>query len=90
MVSGSFTAYLENDSVEMYTKFNANTQFSLFMYMKNPSATAGQGKNWIGVYLPACVITGQPKGDADGIVTIDVSFQAGEDASGKDIFVSFV
>jgi hypothetical protein len=89
-VSGSFTTYLENDNVDMFTKFNSNTQFSLFLYAKNPTAVAGQGKNYFGFFVPAAIITGQPKADTDGIVTIEVAWQAGEDANGKDIFVSFV
>jgi len=89
-VSGSFTTYLEQDNVAMFTKFNNNTKFSLFLYAKNPTAVAGQGANYIGMFIPAAIITGQPKADTDGVVTIDVSFQAGEDDNGKDIFVSFV
>ena len=89
-ISGSFTAYMSTLDVAIYDKFNANTEFSLFLRAQNPSGVPGETQNHIGVYLPKCIITGQPKADSDGVVTIQVAFQAGFDANNEDIFMAFV
>lgn len=89
-ISGSFTAYMSTTDVSIYSKFNANTEFSLFLRAQNPSGVSGETQNHIGIYLPKCIIVGQPKADSDGVMTIQVSFQAGFDDNNEDIFMAFV
>jgi hypothetical protein len=88
-VSGSFVTYLDSTNVNYYEKFNKNQNFSLFFYMANPNAIAGEMKNAIGVYIPSAIITSQPKADQDGVMTIQVDFQVGSD-DGKDIVIGFM
>jgi len=75
--SGSFVTYQETDSVEYYTKFNTNAEFSMFAYAGIPTSTAGEYKDIVAFFLPTCVITAQPLADADGIATRSIDFSTG-------------
>jgi len=89
-VSGSFTTYMDSADVNIFDKFDANSKFSLFLRAQNPTAVAGESKEHVGIYLPSCLITAQPKGDADGVITISVDFEAGLDDNEEDIFIGFI
>lgn len=89
-VTGSFTPYMATDSTALFDAFNAETKFSLFGYVANPGASAGQKKQVVAFYLPSCKITNMPKADADGLMQYNVEFQAEPDATGSSLFISFI
>jgi len=90
-VSGSVTCYMSDSDTAMYDKFNANITFRLFFYATNPVAgVAGGKKEAFAVHVPNCVITSIAKADADGIMTLNISFVAGEPVSGSDVNVAFI
>ena len=89
-VSGSFTTYGETDSVDLYNKFNENTEFSLFAFAGIPTGVSGEIQDVVAFYVPRAIITAKPMADADGIGTYSVDFQAGfsEDANTDVVLVS--
>ena len=89
-VSGSLTPYFLSDDVSLYTKFDQNTEFSLFGYAKIDTGTTGEFKDVVAFYIPKAIITEDAKGDQDGIVTEPISFQAGVDSTGSDITLAFI
>lgn len=91
-VSGSFNPYKQDNSVANYTKFNANTEFSVFGYMANPTSTAGQFDGVVAFYLPKCIITELGEADQDGLLQESISFQAsrGSDGSTEELYIGLV
>ena len=92
-ISGSFTPYMDTTDVSLYTKFDQNTEFSLFLRAWNPTATAGEFQQCWGIFVPKCIITSQPKADQDGVMQYNIEFQAGTDSSGtyaSDIYIGFM
>lgn len=91
-ITGSFNPYQQTDSIANYTKFNANTEFSLFAYAKNDTSTAGQFGNIVAVYMPKCLITELGEADADGLVQESINFQASRGTAGttSEIYFCFI
>jgi CBS domain-containing protein len=84
-ISGSINPYLDDTSVANFTKFKANTGFSLFAFAANPSSTAGEydlGSIWA-VYLPNCVASSNTVGDLEGVLTEEIKFTADGGSSGE-------
>jgi hypothetical protein len=86
--------YKDDTSVTNYTKFNANTAFSLFITAKNPSSTSGEVElgSVIGIYLPNCLITEKAISEVEGILTDEITFSADRGASGttEEIYIGFI
>jgi hypothetical protein len=91
-ISGSFNPYQLTDSVDEFTKFVDNTEFSLFAYAKNNTLTDGEFENIVAVYMPKCIITEMAEQDADGLVQNNLSFKATRGASGltNEIYICFI
>lgn len=91
-ISGSINPYVDTVSIANYTKFLANTEFSLFAYAKNDSGVTGEFQNIIAVYLPKCLITEVGEADADGILQETLSFQATTGPAGatNEIYFSVI
>lgn len=91
-ITGTFNPYQDTASITNFTKFTANTEFSLFAYAKNDSGTTGQFQNIVAVYMPKCLITELGQADADGLVQESISFQASRGATGTnaEIFFCFI
>jgi hypothetical protein len=89
-VTGSFSPYMDTTSTALFDAFTAETKFSMFGFLANPGASAGQKKEVIGFYLPSCKITNMPKADADGLMQYNVEFQAEPDTAGSSIYISFI
>ena len=88
-ISGTINPYKADDSIADYTKFDANTAFSLFITAHNPSGTTGEYDESVSFYLPVCVITELGEGDIDGVLTEAISFTANsEDGSVKELYIS--
>lgn len=84
VISGSLNPYADDTTMAWYDLFDAGTEFSLFIKAFNPSSTAGELTmgSCIGIYLPKCIVTEYKKGDQEGLVTDEVSFQAVRGAAG--------
>lgn len=91
-ITGTINPYQDTTSIENYTKFVANTEFSLFAYAKNESEDAGEFQNVVAVYMPKCLITELGQADADGLVQETISFTASRGASGtsNEIYLCFI
>ena len=91
-VSGSLVPYMDTTDVSLYTKFNLNTEFSLFLRAWNPTSTTGEKQQSWGIFLPKCVVTALPKADQDGVMQYSLEFQAGEDSTAtypSEIYIGF-
>lgn len=93
-ITGSINPYKDDTSVAQFTKFNANTDYSLIVFAYNPSSTTGEIDmgSCVGFYLPACITTELKVGDQEGILVDDISFQAhgGSAGTSNDIYMGFV
>jgi hypothetical protein len=91
VISGSFTAYMDTASVAQFTGFDAGTEFSLFVSLKNPGSSAGIWKEAIGVYMPRCMATAAPHANVDGLMAYNVSFSVGKSSSfNAAIYLGFI
>lgn len=91
-VTGSFNPYKQDDSISNFTKFNNNTEFSMFAYMGNPTATAGEFDGVVGFYLPKCIITDLAESDKDGLLQEAITFQAsrGSDGASEELYIGII
>lgn len=91
VVTGSFNPYKQDDSVAQFTRFENNTEFSLFANAYNPTSTAGEYNQVVSVYMPNCIITEIGEEDQDGLLQEPLSFSAGRGTDGNEneIFISF-
>ena len=90
LVTGSINPYMEADDVSRFSKFNTSQALSLFVYIGNPSETAGEMENVAAIWLPKITITGLTNGDQEGVLTDEIEFQAGKTVSNDTIFMSFI
>ncbi len=90
-VAGSFNPYQEDDNIDQFDLFDANTEYSLFGSAHNPTSTAGEFNQVCSFYIPQCITAELAESDQDGLLQQDVGFQAGRGANGTDneIFISF-
>lgn len=93
-IAGSVNPYKDDTSVAQFTKFSANTAYSLIVFAYNPSAVSGEISlgSAVGIYLPNCITTELKVGDQEGILTDEISFRAtgGSAGTSNDIYVGFV
>lgn len=93
-ITGTLNPYMDDTTTDWYTLFEANTEFSLFLRAYNPSSTAGEITmgSCVGIYLPRCIITEYRKGDLEGLITDEVSFQAVRGATGgsEEMYVGLI
>lgn len=93
-ISGTINPYKDDTAVTQFTKFNANTEYSLFVSAYNPSSTAGEIQlgSVVGIYLPVCITVEKTVGDQEGLLVDSISFQATRGSAGTtdEIFIGFV
>lgn len=91
VVTGSFLPYKQDNSIAQFTRFEDNTEFSLFGSAHNPTSTAGEYNQTVAFYLPNCIITEIGEEDQDGLLQEPLSFSAsrGPSATENEIYISF-
>lgn len=92
VVSGTFNPYKQDDDVSQFDKFDDNTEYSMFLFAKIPSSTAGEYDQTVAIYIPQCVTTELGEGDQDGLLQDTISFSAGRGSEGSEneIYVAFI
>ena len=82
----------EADTLAQFNLFNNNTPYSLFLYAGNPTAVAGEFSEIVAYYMPSCLSTEIPEGDADDVLQYNISFTASSGPTGgdADIIVAYV
>lgn len=88
-VSGSFSPLADTTSIANFTKFDDNTEFSIFITAHNPSSTSGEFSESVSIYMPNCSITTIANGDQNGIVTESIEFKSNVSSTEEDIYISF-
>lgn len=90
-VTGNFLPYKQDNSLTFYNLFDNRTEFSIFAYTANPTATAGEFENYSAVYLPQCIITELPEADQDGNIQSSISYTAstGESGDQNEIYIAY-
>lgn len=83
-VTGTMNPYMDDTTTTFFDNFDANTEFSIFVVAFIPSGTSGEITmgSIVGIYLPKCVLTEYKPGDADGLFTEELTFQAVRGAAG--------
>lgn len=71
-VTGKFSPYQEQDAIGLQLD---EVVFDLFIQAHNPSTVAGETKEGIVLYFPACKATAVAKADKGGLVTREVTWQ---------------
>lgn len=91
-VTGSLNPYKDDGSIANFEKFRDNTQFSLFGYAMNPTASAGEFGQIIAFYMPACLITEYTEADADGLAQEQIAFTASRGTAGttNELYLAFI
>lgn len=93
-ISGSFNPYKDDTSVDQFTKFNANSEYSLFISAYNPSSVAGEIQlgSVVGIYLPKCITIEKVVGDQEGLLVDNINFRAtrGDSGSMDEMFLGFI
>ena len=93
-ITGSFDPYTDDTSTDNFDDWSAGTEFSMFVYAFNPSATAGEIAlgSAVGIWLPQCVKTDYQPSNSDGVFVDQVSFQATRGAAGgsEEMYMGFV
>lgn len=91
-LKGSFNPYKQSDSIANFTKFNSNTEFSVFAYMANPTGVAGEFNGVFAFYLPKCIINELGEADQDGLLQESISFIAsrGPDGASEELYITVI
>lgn len=87
-IKGSINPFKDTASIAQFTKWNADTVFSLFISASNPTGTTGQIKEVVSFYLPQVKITELGEADQDGVVQDTISFEAVSDGTLKELYIS--
>ena len=87
-VSGTINPYKQDNDISNWSKFDANTSFSLVITAHNPGAT-GEYSESVSFYMPVCISTEISEGDVDGVLTDAISFTANSvDGTIKELYIS--
>ena len=93
-ISGSFNPYLDDTSTTFADQFEANTAYSLVVFIANDSSSSGELElgSVVGFYFPNCITTERSVGDQDGILVENITFNAnrGESGATEEIYMGFV
>lgn len=91
-ITGSFNPYMQNDTMDNFNKFKANTPFSLFAYAKLPSSTSGEFSGVVAIYCPNCVITELSETDSDGLMQDNITFSSNRGTTGNinELYIAFI
>jgi hypothetical protein len=90
MVTGELEAYMEDDDVDRFDAFKLNSDVSIFGFASNPSTVAGEFSNVVAFYIPQAKVTQLPEGDADGILTDQISFKSYRKEGSDTLFLGFI
>lgn len=90
-ISGSFNPYQDSTQIDNFTRFKANTPFSLFAYAMIPGA-AGEFSGVVAVWMPNCLITELGEADQDGILQDAITFSANRGNAGNvpELTIAFI
>lgn len=91
-VSGSLNPYKQDDNIDQYTKFDSNSEYSIFAYAYVPSSTSGEFDQILAVYIPLAITTELAEADQEGLLQETISFTAsrGSDGTNEEIYISFI
>lgn len=96
-VTGSINPYKQDDNVNQFNKFKANSEFSIFAYAKIPfldgnSNTTGEFAQVVAIYMPKCFISEMSETDQDGLLQEELSFVASRGADGQteELYMGFI
>jgi hypothetical protein len=93
-VQVSYNPYMDDTDIGQFTKFDAQTEYTLFAYAANPSGVAGELEmgSVFGFVLPKCLTTEIPTGDIDGLLTDDITAigSRGSDGATEELYIGFI
>lgn len=91
-VTGSMNPYKQDDSIAQFTKFDQNTEYSMFGSAHVPTNTAGEFEQVVAFYLPKCLTTEIAEADQDGLLQETLNFTAskGTDSSADEVVIAVI
>jgi hypothetical protein len=89
-VTGSINPYMQDDNVDLFSKFNDNDDVSVFGYASNPGTNPGEIQNVVAFWIPQSKITNLEIADADGILTDSLEFKSYRKDGGDSVFLAFI
>jgi len=94
VITGTINPYTDDTDVSQFTKFDLNTEYSLFASAFNPSIVAGEIVlgSAVGIWLPQCISTEFVPGELDGTEIDDITFKAtrGSTGTSEEMFLGLV
>ncbi|MGB0452603.1 MAG: phage tail tube protein [Bacteriovoracaceae bacterium] len=90
LVSGKINPYMDGDNTDMFEMYNLNEDFSLFSYTFNPTATEGEFKEAVVLWIPQAKMTENPAEEVNGNMTDGVVFKAHRDLGNDTVFLGFM
>lgn len=94
IVTGTINPFMDDTTTTLMDLLTSGASFSMFISVATPSGVAGEFLmgSGVGIWLPGCIVSEEPFGDVEGILTNNISFQAtrGGDGSSGEIFMGFV
>jgi len=88
----SFNAnvYADDTLLTTWDLYNDNNDISVFYYIYNPSATAGEFDEAIAFWMPQGRVTAHPFGEIEGFVSDELVIQPHQSSGNDSIFISYV
>jgi hypothetical protein len=82
--------YMEDDDVDLFSLFEANTGFSIFGSSNNYGASTDELEQVVAFYMPNCRIPEITTGDEDGILTDAINGTAHRLLGNDTVFIAFI
>lgn len=91
-ITGTFNPYKQDNDISQFSKFKANTEYSLFAFAKVPTGVAGEYNQIVAVYMPNCITTELTEADQDNLLQDAISFSAarGSDGTSEELYIAFI
>lgn len=90
-IEGSINPNKSNNTLEQWSKFEANTEYSIFGYALAPTAVTGEYQDIVSFYMPHCVSVELSEGENSGLLLDEISFKAeGGSAQSDELFISIL
>ncbi|TXH09495.1 MAG: hypothetical protein E6R04_07970 [Spirochaetes bacterium] len=94
VITGTINPFMDDTTTTLEDYLSAGTEFSLFISLGTPSATAGEYTmgSVVGIWLPQCVANEMKPSDLEGVLTHEFSFQATRGSAGtsEEMYMGFI
>lgn len=90
VVTGTINPYLDDSTTTLFDNFNDNDDVSIFLYAYNPTSSAGEFGEAVGIWIPQAKFTARAYEDINGVYAENLTFRAHRNTGDDSVFISFV